>query len=453
MPSSISALTSSTSLHRLQDYGHLCRKLRIPAFHAVADLVRTNLAFRQNPVQPGPAQFSQTRVTGFETMLPHVSLKQRIGPKLVSVAQFLRLLTGAMQNPRNGVIGNLPAVQFGMSMRKGLLSAIGGEAGCKQLSADFYARVGQDLVLRPLFPGKSLRCAIEEFAAFLIQFLGGDDEQTQKRWWLSLRESHARFAISPAARSAWLKHMGATLEAAQLDEETRKALGQFFLHSSAYVTGHEGPGVEHEELATRWAEQRSLDDAIAAIAAGRDDEALRLAPRFPQRPPVFVGLLARMLKTGRGELMGFVTEAIERDPSLGARRFAGRTLLHWACGAGALPAVERLLRLGIDPNLLDHGGHTPLYAVANECASEGGGEVVRALVQAGADVNACGGVTRATPLHMAARRGHVEIARALMECGAAINAADRKGDTPLTRAINCRRDPLAQLLVERGASR
>ena len=84
-------------------------------------------------------------------------------------------------------------VQFGMGAQKELLDAIGGEAGCQRLSADFYGRVGQDPVLRPLFPGKSLRCAIEEFAAFLIQFLGGDEEQTQKRWWLSLRESHARF--------------------------------------------------------------------------------------------------------------------------------------------------------------------------------------------------------------------------------------------------------------------
>jgi hemoglobin len=88
------------------------------------------------------------------------------------------------------------------------LEALGGEAGCKRLSAEFYARVGKDPVLRPLFPGKSLRCAIEEFAAFLIQFLGGDEEQTQHRWWLSLRESHARFRIGPSERNAWLKHMG-----------------------------------------------------------------------------------------------------------------------------------------------------------------------------------------------------------------------------------------------------
>src|SRR5271165_1288964 len=97
-------------LVQVQHYGHLRLKLRVPAFHVVADLVRTNLALGQNSVQPGPAQFSQTRMTGFETMLPHVSLEQRIGPKLVSVAQLLGFLTGAMQNPRNGVIGNPPAL-------------------------------------------------------------------------------------------------------------------------------------------------------------------------------------------------------------------------------------------------------------------------------------------------------------------------------------------------------
>src|SRR5262245_14878843 len=144
-------------------------------------------------------------------------------------------------------------------MRAGLLEALGGEAGCKRLAKGFYARVGKDPVLRPLFPGKSLRCATEEFAAFLIQFLGGDEEQTQHRWWLSLRESHARFRIGPTERSAWLSHMRATLETAPLDEETRNAFRQFFLHSSAYVVGKDAGGLEHEELAARWGKQRVLD--------------------------------------------------------------------------------------------------------------------------------------------------------------------------------------------------
>src|SRR5690349_9051523 len=152
----------------------------------------------------------------------------------------------------DGTIGSMGA-------RSALLDALGGEEGCRRLSASFYARVAKDPVLSPFFPGKSLRCATEEFAAFLIQFLGGDDEQTQHRWWLSLRESHARFQIGPNARQAWLNHMEATLDAAPLDEATRNALRHFFSHSSAYVIGGDSTEPEDEELARRWGEQRALD--------------------------------------------------------------------------------------------------------------------------------------------------------------------------------------------------
>src|SRR5450755_3604781 len=257
-------------------------------------------------------------------------------------------------------------------MRAGFLEALGGEAGCKRLSAEFYARVGKDPVLRPLFPGKSLRCATEEFAAFLIQFLGGDEEQTQYRWWLSLRESHARFQIGPDARRAWLKHMEATLDAAPLDDATRNALRDFFSRSSAYVIGRDAAAPDHEELAARWSEQRVLDGVIAAIVEGRDDETLALAPRFASRPSVFVGLLARMIQTGRARLIHFVMDAAEGDPSLATRLFAGTTLLHCAAGAGCREVVALLLRLGVDPNIQGRGDHTPLYCVANECASEKG---------------------------------------------------------------------------------
>ena len=337
-----------------------------------------------------------------------------------------------------------------MRARSALLEALGGEEGCRRLSAAFYARVSKDPVLRPFFPGKSLRCATEEFAAFLIQFLDGDEKQTQYRWWLSLRESHARFQIGPNARGAWLRHMEATLDAAPLDDATRNALRHFFSRSSAYVIGRDTAESDHEELAARWSEQRVLDSVIAAIVEGRGHETLAFAPGFASRPSVFVGLLARMVQSGRARLIHFVIDAAESVPSLATRRFAGTTLLHFAAGAGCLEVVALLLRLGVDPNIQGRG-RTPLYCVANECASGTGPEVVRALVRAGADVNACGGVTRATALHMAARRGHVEIARALLDSGAAVNARDRKGDTPLQRAINCRKNGVSQLLLERGA--
>jgi hemoglobin len=338
-----------------------------------------------------------------------------------------------------------------MDERGGLLEALGGEAGCKQLSTAFYERVATEPALHRLFPGKSLRCATEEFAAFLIQFLGGDDEKTQFRWWLSLRESHARFRIGPTERSAWLKHMRATLDAAGLDEETRQAFRQFFLHSSAYVIGKESGDPEHKELAARWAGQRVLDTAIRAIALGHDQEAVALAQQFESRPSIFVGLMARMVKSGRRELIRFVLDSVGSDPLLGTRRFSGRTLLHFGSGAGCVEVAGLLLKLGTDPNIQDQGGHAPLYCVANECALESGPELVRVLVRAGADVNACGGVTRATALHMAARRGFTGIAEALLDCGANCAAKDRKGDTPLQRAINCRRPMVVRLLRERGS--
>jgi hemoglobin len=253
-----------------------------------------------------------------------------------------------------------------------LLRALGGEPGCRRLSTEFYARVRRDPILRPLFPGKTLKCAIEEFAAFLIQFLGGDEEQTQCRWWLSLRESHARFRIGPAERRAWLKHVEETLDAAPVDEATRKPLLHFFSRSSAYVIGRDTAESDHEELAARWSEQRVLDSVIAAIVEGRDHETLALAARFASRPSVFVGLLARMVQSGRAKLIHFVIDAAESDPSLATRRFAGSTLLHFAAGAGCLEVLALLLRLGVDPNIQGRGDHTPLYCVANQCASETG---------------------------------------------------------------------------------
>jgi Arf-GAP/coiled-coil/ANK repeat/PH domain-containing protein len=52
---------------------------------------------------------------------------------------------------------------------------------------------------------------------------------------------------------------------------------------------------------------------------------------------------------------------------------------------------------------------------------------------------------------LAARRGNVGIAEALLDAGADLEASDKKGETPLRRAVNCGHKDLAALFVSRGA--
>src|SRR5690349_3432880 len=324
-------------------------------------------------------------------------------------------------------------------------------AACRRLSESFYARVKRDPVLRPLFPGKTLTCAIEEFAAYLTQLLGGQSAHTQRRWWLSLRESHLRFPIGPRERDAWMTNMIAALDDAEIAEPVRGTLRRFFERGSAYVVNVNADAVQvrdetpHEgrldaDLSRCWHAQRLLDDVVAAIGTGDGDRALALVATAPlqayleSRPALLAGLLAKMFDSRNPVLREYVRDRVTRTPSLTRELYNGRSLLHAAAIAGDVEWVELLLRLGANVNA---GEHSPLYRVGNECHAPGGGLVVATLVRAGAAIDAREGAKLCTALHMAARRGNVDVASALLDCGADIEVPDSIGDTPLRRAVNC----------------
>ena len=110
----------------------------------------------------------------------------------------------------------------------------------------------------------------------------------------------------------------------------------------------------------------------------------------------------------------------------------GATPLHKCAREGQLNVARALIEAGADVNAKEDDGWTPLH----HCAQKGHLEVVRVLIEKGADVNAKEDDGR-TPLHLSASKGHPEVARALIEKGADVNAKNDDGETPLhTCALN-----------------
>ncbi len=99
-----------------------------------------------------------------------------------------------------------------MPIARTFYDAIGGERYFRDLVAAFYRRVGDDPVLRPLYPEESLDAPRERLTLFLMQYWGGPTTYSDERGHPRLRMRHAPFPVGTAQIEAWLAAMRAALD-------------------------------------------------------------------------------------------------------------------------------------------------------------------------------------------------------------------------------------------------
>lgn len=92
---------------------------------------------------------------------------------------------------------------------------------------------------------------------------------------------------------------------------------------------------------------------------------------------------------------------------------------------------------------------TPFGTWLHVAASEGKLEIVKCLIELGADVNRRGGVFDAGAIKEAASEGHIEIVKYLLSCGAEMDMSEPERN-PLFGAIYGGHVDVARLLIESG---
>lgn len=122
--------------------------------------------------------------------------------------------------------------------------------------------------------------------------------------------------------------------------------------------------------------------------------------------------------------------------------------IHEAVAAGDLQQVSALVAGDTAAlNLRDESGKSPLMLAAEL----GRGEIVAALISAGADVNLSDNKNRSA-LHLAVQHADTELMELLIRSGANLEATDDYQRTPLILAAEGKGTEVAEILIENGAN-
>ena len=129
------------------------------------------------------------------------------------------------------------------------------------------------------------------------------------------------------------------------------------------------------------------------------------------------------------------------------------TPVHLASFHGGFKVAKLLLDHGVDINVRDKEGRTPLHESLIDLRNNMVDyyiDAVRSLLEHGADVNALDN-NHLTPLHVVSQYGNIKATRVLLEHGADVGARDNKDSTPLHLASQHGNPEIARILLEYGA--
>ncbi|CAM9200833.1 unnamed protein product [Hapterophycus canaliculatus] len=151
--------------------------------------------------------------------------------------------------------------------------------------------------------------------------------------------------------------------------------------------------------------------------------------------------------------VGVVEELCAAGCDLDLEAGDGLSALDLAMQSGTIDAVRVLLAHSADVNTADLMDYTPLHRLnALAAPSRDNGPVVRLLVEAGADIEAKAMSIQLTPLHLACiKHASAGTVRALLEAGANVNAISGNDSTPLLFACNQSNAASVEVLLHWGA--